>query len=423
MSSEQDEAELRRELAELRRRVAGCEQTEAEWRRTEAALRESQRRLSTLLSNLPGMAYRCRNDADWTMVFVSQGCARLTGYAVADLLQNRAISWRALIHPDDRSNVYEDVQRAIGEQRPFEIVYRIRTAWGEERWVWERGVGVPDDSGRVEFLEGLVADISERVQVERELERRVAARTAELAEANQRLREENAERTRAQEAVDRERRTLWHMLRASDHERQLIAYDIHDGLAQQLAAAVIQFQAYEQAKGSSAGNARAAYNAGVQMVRQAHFEARRLISGVRPPILDESGVVAALGHLAHDQQIAGGPEIEFQSDVQFVRLESILENAIYRIAQEALANACHHSQSPRIRLSLVQHGDSVQLDVEDWGVGFDPAAVDAERFGLEGIRERARLLGGQVGVESRAGEGTRVKVVLPLVSSTAPAGP
>ena len=65
----------------------------------------------------------------------------------------------------------------------------------------------------------------------------------------------------------------------------------------------------------------------------------------------------------------------------------------------------------------------MQLDVEDWGVGFDPAAVDAERFGLEGIRERARLLGGQVGVESRAGEGTRVKVVLPLVSSTAPAGP
>jgi PAS domain S-box-containing protein len=423
MSSEQSEAELRQELAELRRQVAGCEQTEAEWRRTEAALRESERRLSTLLSSLPGMAYRCLNDAHWTMVFVSQGCARLTGYAAADVLHSRAISWHDLIHPDDQPNVYKEVHRAIGEQRPFEIVYRIRTASGEERWVWERGVGVPGDSGHVEFLEGFITDISERVQVERELERRVEARTAELAEANQRLREENAERKRAQEAVDRERKTLWHMLRASDHERQLIAYDIHDGLAQQLAAAVMQLQAYEQLKRSSPKNAKTAYNAGVQMVRQAHFEARRLISGVRPPILDESGIVAALAHLAHDQQKAGGPEIEFQSNVKFVRLESILENAIYRIAQEALANACRHSQSPRIRLSLIQQGDSVQLEVEDWGVGFDPEAVDAERFGLEGIRERTRLLAGQVAVDSRPGEGTRVQVVLPLVSSPVPARP
>ncbi len=274
MSSEQSEAELRQELAELRRQVAGCEQTEAEWRRTEAALRESERRLSTLLSSLPGMAYRCLNDAHWTMVFVSQGCARLTGYAAADVLHSRAISWHDLIHPDDQPNVYKEVHRAIGEQRPFEIVYRIRTASGEERWVWERGVGVPGDSGHVEFLEGFITDISERVQVERELERRVEARTAELAEANQRLREENAERKRAQEAVDRERKTLWHMLRASDHERQLIAYDIHDGLAQQLAAAVMQFQAYEQLKRSSPKNAKTAYNAGVQMVRQGAFRSR-----------------------------------------------------------------------------------------------------------------------------------------------------
>lgn len=416
MSSEPNEAELRRELAELRRRAAEYEKAGAEWRQTEGVLRESERRLSTLLSNLPGMAYRCLNDAGWTMVFVSEGCARLTGYTATDILHSRSVSWNELIHPDDRANVYEEVHRAIDEHRPFEIVYRIRTASGDVKWVWERGVGVPSEGPPVEFLEGFITDISDRVQVERELERRVEARTVELEEANERLRLENAERKRAQEAVDRERRTLWHMLRSSDHERQLIAYDIHDGLAQQLAAAAMQFEACEHLKDSSPENAKTAYDAGVRMVRQAHIEARRLISGVRPPILDQLGIVAALAQLAQDQQTAGGPKIEFQSNVRFARLESVLESAIYRIAQESLANACRHSQSPRISLSLIQEGDSVQLEVRDWGVGFDPDSVNADHFGLEGIRERARLLGGEAAIASRPGKGTRIRVVLPLVS-------
>jgi PAS domain S-box-containing protein len=288
------------------------------------------------------------------------------------------------IHPEDLDVSVPFVQKLLlGEISSFTVERRYLANGGRAFWAQATTAAIYGADGKLAFGLGVLEDIDER--------------------------------KRAQEAVERERKTLWHMLRSSDHERQLIAYDIHDGLAQQLAAATMQFQTYTHLREHEPENAKTAYDAGVQMVRQAHFEARRLISGVRPPILDESGIVAALAHLVHDQQLVGGPSIEFQSDVAFGRLEAVLENAIYRIGQEALSNSCQHSQSPRVRVSLRQQGESVHLEVRDWGIGFVPNSVDESRFGLEGMRERTRLLGGQMTIESELGEGTQIRVVLPLV--------
>ena len=143
------------------------------------------------------------------------------------------------------------------------------------------------------------------------------------------------------------RQSLWTMLQASDHERQIISYEIHDGLAQYLAAAGMQFQAYDSLKENSPEEGKKAYDIAVELVRQAHAESRRLISEVRPPVIDEIGLEMAISHLVHEQRRHGGPQIKFDSDVQFKRLPSILENALYRIAQEALTNACKHSESKR----------------------------------------------------------------------------
>lgn len=223
------------------------------------------------------------------------------------------------------------------------------------------------------------------------------------------------ERRRAQAALERERRTLEHMLQASDHERQLIAYDIHDGLAQQIAGALMQFDTFQHLKETNAKDAASAYDAGMTMLRQSHAEARRLISGVRPPILDESGVVAAIAHLVNDEHRGPRPKIEFHSKVAFSRLAPVVENSIYRIVQEGLANASSHSRSETVRISLVQHEDRVRIQIQDWGIGFDPKAAGENRFGLEGIRERARLLGGRARIQSEPGKGTRIAVELPLV--------
>jgi signal transduction histidine kinase len=139
-----------------------------------------------------------------------------------------------------------------------------------------------------------------------------------------------------------------------------------------------------------------------------------LISGVRPPILDEEGVVAAIGHLVNEERRKKGPKIKYVSAVVFERLASILENGVYRIAQEALTNACKHSKSNMVRLQLVQHDDQLRIEIQDDGIGFKPKAGKGG-FGLAGIRERARLLGGTATIASKPGKGTRIVVQLPIV--------
>src|SRR5689334_5531504 len=88
----------------------------------------------TLLANLDGMVYRCRDDADWTMEFVSEGCTRLTGYAPEDLLLNGRLSYEELTHPDDRHWVREAINAAVAEDRRFQVEYRIQHADGRVRW-------------------------------------------------------------------------------------------------------------------------------------------------------------------------------------------------------------------------------------------------------------------------------------------------
>lgn len=224
-----------------------------------------------------------------------------------------------------------------------------------------------------------------------------------------------SERKRAEEALERERQSLWKMLQASDHERQIISYEIHDGLAQYLGGAIMQFQAHDILTENSPDKARKAYETALELVRQSHAESRRLISEVRPPVIDEDGLETALSHLVHEQRRHGGPIIKCDCEVQFGRLPVILENAIYRIAQEALANACKHSKSKKVTVAMTQEGQEVRLAIQDWGVGFDPVSVEKGHFGLEGIRQRVRLLGGRLNIESTPGSGTLVQVVVPIV--------
>ena len=135
------------------------------------ALRESQRKLVTLMSNLPGMAYRCKNDKDWTMEFISDGCLPLTGYRAEELVDSSRVTYAEIINPEDRQPVWGIVQKSLEAGKPFKLLYRITSAGGEEKWVWERGQGVFDDAGDVIALEGFITDITERKQVEKDLEK------------------------------------------------------------------------------------------------------------------------------------------------------------------------------------------------------------------------------------------------------------
>lgn len=223
------------------------------------------------------------------------------------------------------------------------------------------------------------------------------------------------ERVEYERSLTRDRHVLRNLLAASDRDRQEISYAIHDGLTQQLGGAIMHFQASESLQATAPEQAQQMQQHGIRLLQEAMGEARRLIDAVRPPLLDDAGVVPALERLVRETNERGNSQVEFHCDVDSGRLEPVLENAIYRIIQEALMNASRFSQSQRIQISLVERDESLQIEVRDWGVGFDTASVPSECFGLESIRERVRLLGGKSDIESQPGQGATVRVELPLL--------
>ena len=132
-----------------------------ERKEAEKALEESERSKGVLLSNLPGMAYRCANDPDWTMTFMSEGCLELTGYQPESLIHNQERSFSDLILPAYRKMLWEEWQRILGVKKAFRFEYEIQTATREKKWVLEIGRGVYADDGSVEALEGIIIDITE----------------------------------------------------------------------------------------------------------------------------------------------------------------------------------------------------------------------------------------------------------------------
>jgi PAS domain S-box-containing protein len=140
-----------------------------EKRRTEKQLAESQRQQLTLLSNLPGMAYRCKNDPDWPMEFVSEGSYTLCGYKPESIIRNSEISFREIIHPDDREMVWNSIQSRVETDEPYQLTYRIVLPDKSVKWVWEQGRMVKAPEDEFVALEGLILDINDRIEAEEAL--------------------------------------------------------------------------------------------------------------------------------------------------------------------------------------------------------------------------------------------------------------
>ncbi len=161
------------------------------------------------------------------------------------------------------------------------------------------------------------------------------------------------------------------------------------------------------------GEAREQIQEASRLVQKAVDEARRLIGGLRPPILEEMGVVSAISYLI-DNLPHNKLTIDFSAKVQSERFEPLLEATIYRIVQQAINNIQRHSRASRAKVRLAQQGDWINVEIQDWGIGFDPSNVSEDRFGLQGIRERARLMRGRAVIDSAPGKGTHIKVDLPV---------
>lgn len=153
----------------------------SERKMTEEEMMESNRKLSTIINNLRGVVFRCNNDRDWTMQYISDGIYELTGYLPNEFIDSKIRTYASIIHPDDTENVWSEIHSSLETGYLYTIEYRIITSSGNIKWVWERGRGYYE-SDKLVALEGFISDITERKRIEEEL-----IRAKEKAEQSDRL--------------------------------------------------------------------------------------------------------------------------------------------------------------------------------------------------------------------------------------------
>jgi two-component system sensor histidine kinase UhpB len=200
---------------------------------------------------------------------------------------------------------------------------------------------------------------------------------------------------------------------SEDAERKRLARELHDQVGQNLTALSINLNLVNSLlPGEAMEQARARLDNSMALVQQTGKAIRNLMAELRPPVLDDYGLVAALRWYAGEFAAWAGLEVKVEGEELSPRLEP--ENVLFRIAQEALTNATKHSRASQAAVSLEEHGSVVKMVIADNGVGFDPAHLGKPEgkygWGLLSMHERALSVGGNCRIESSPGEGVRVVV-------------
>jgi PAS domain S-box-containing protein len=318
---------------------------------------------------------------------------------------------RCFPNPDTRREVAEFLSEAPSGWRDS----RVRTQDGRDIDVSAAILRLSDGTHI-----GIGKDITERKRADRllrqskaELEQRVEERTEALVGKNDQLQAEIAERRNAETQLQEKQQILETLLDAHERHRQLVAYEIHDTFVQDLIAALMYLDLYHDTRSDAGDVDLKPVEQALLLARRAVASARETISGLRPPIIDEQGIASAIEYLVSEMR-SRGMEIQLHLDVHFGRMPSVLEATVYRIVQEALNNVRRHSRSTFAQVSITQDGDRLRVQIRDHGAGFDPALIPKGHFGVQGIRERARIFGGAAQIVSSPGKGTEILVDLPM---------
>ncbi len=241
----------------------------------------------------------------------------------------------------------------------------------------------------------------------RELARQVADRTAELSQANVRLEQEVAERMQVEQALRQSERE-----KAVVDERNRLARDLHDSVAQSMYGVTLLAEVVSQLLSSGQAHRVGEYLGELkETAKESLAEMRLLIYELRPPVLEDEGLASALQARLEAVENRAGLETEFRLD-GVLALDSQVEEALYRIAQEALNNVLKHAQARRVVVSLSQNEHAITLEIADDGIGSNLAKVrQGGGLGLRGMEERAAEIGAHLEIESAAGSGITVRVV------------
>ena len=298
---------------------------------------------------------------------------RMLGYTAEELAQ---LHYLQITHPDDLELDNEAMAKlAAGERSTFTLEKRSLRRDGSTFWVRVTVTTASDGT----FDIGIIEDISERKRLEAESER-LLTRTVEVAEA----------------------------------ERSALAADLHDGPIQHLTAVTLTLDllANKLARGELTGAATLAQQLRESVASEMQ-SLRKLMGELRPPILDERGLEAAIhdcaGAVLDHEPLA----FALESDLDGRRLAPELETAVYRVVREALTNVRKHADATEVRVRLTARNGVVDLEIADDGVGFVPGGGNGEHVGVLTMRERIESVGGTWQLDAAPGEGTKIHATLP----------
>jgi signal transduction histidine kinase len=253
----------------------------------------------------------------------------------------------------------------------------------------------------------------------RELEEKVQARTRELRQTVEVLMEEVAERKKIETALRRSQERLRKLsaraLEAQENERKVIAQELHDSIGGNLAAIKMSLEMRIGGMGDPPAEGMLSLERIVGYIKDQITEVRRITARLRPQALDSLGLLGAIrAACRQSERQYPGIRIGQRLDLKEEQLDESLKLTLYRIFQEALANAARHASAENIRVGLSANDGSLELTVEDDGSGFDPqGGIAAGHYGLKNMHDRAVLGGGVLRLDSAPGAGTRVSAVFP----------
>ena len=364
----------------------------SEHRRMQEALRQQEERLQVALTNSPTAVFSQDEELRYTWAYNPPGSLSVDGFVGArdrEVFGAHGAELETL-----KRRVLEGADTARAEV-PLEID-------GVERDFDVFACPRLDAQGRITGVSSAMTDISEQKEASRalerfssELEQLVQERTVALAHANAQLQQTSAERGRLYQAL----------LGSQERERARLSRDLHDQIGQALTGVMLML---DERVANAAGRAEAK-----TLVAQTIDDVRRLSRALRPSVLDEVGLEAALRQQAREVSERTGVKVEVLVHLREALPEDY-EIALYRVAQEALTNVVRHARAHHASIVLTSSREAIRLTVEDDGRGFEPEARVSDHLGLAGMRERVELLGGTLRIEAAHGEGTTIHVRLPL---------
>jgi len=397
--------------------IEGIASDITERKRAEEALLDSEERYRVLVENAQEGVVVTQ---DGITKYINEGMTNILGYSAEDLKQIHPLE---MAHPEDKAIALEQLNSFVsGKKKDGFASFRVITRYAQIKWLtltvkpimWE---GFP---AQLEIL----TDVTVYKALEKELrtahgdmENRINKRTTELSKANIQLKTEAKEREKAQEHIQSLTQQL---IRIQEDERKRIARDLHDNVAQDLSSTVLQMETLFDGHPQTDNGLFERGKAVAKILRGTIASVRDIAYGLRPPALDQLGLVQALENHCHDTEDRVGIAVDFYTaGIENIQLDFDTEINIYRMVQEAISNMTKHANASKATVRLVKSHPDLLVRIEDNGQGFEikkrmEEAAEEKRMGLRSMEERARLIGGSMEIQSLIGTGTRIIFKIPI---------